>query len=504
MFYGMSGVLCRYANALVGFDSNTTWTFSIFSPVATAASGSLRRARAGIAPATFLLIALAVGVVVGRNPLVGVGLALAIVFVLVAIWDLAFGVCAFLLLAFLDVVSRNADLSLTKAAGALLAVVWLATMATRSHSRRGFVSAQPWLAAALVGFLAWSCLSAVWAEDPGAAFRSTGRFALDAMLIPIVFWAVRDRRHAIWVFAVFIIGAQLSVLWGITHHQVTPSGLPGQVGRLSGATVEANVLATLLIVSTVFAGALALVLRRAPLGRLLALTAAIVAIVAFLATFSRGGLVALAVVIVAGIVYGGRWRPALLVLALAVGLIGSVYFRDTPSRAVSRLTSASSTGRTDIWKVGMRMVKANPIAGVGSGNFTIAEPHYLLAPGSIGRPEFIIDTPLVAHNAYLHVLAEMGLVGLSLFLAVLALSIGSSLRAVSIFRRRNERTLEALARALIVALAGILAADFFLSEQYNKQLWLLLAMGPALLAMAARTPDAVVAPSRSSPASVGR
>jgi hypothetical protein len=33
---------------------------------------------------------------------------------------------------------------------------------------------------------------------------------------------------------------------------------------------------------------------------------------------------------------------------------------------------------------------------------------------------------------------------------------------------------------------AILAADFFLSEVYSKQLWLLLAIGPALLAVATR------------------
>jgi O-antigen ligase len=465
--------------------------------VATAASGSLRRARAGIAPATFVLIALAVGVVVGRNPLVGVGLALAIVFVLVVVWDLAFGVCAFLLLAFLDVVSRNADLSLTKAAGALLAATWVTTMATRGESRRSFVSAQPALVVVLVIFLAWSGLSAIWSEDPAAAFRSTVRFALNAMLVPIVFWAVRDRRHVLWIVAVFIVGAQLSVLWGMSHHQVTV-GRPGQVGRLSGATVEANALATLLIVCMVFAGALVLALRRAPLARALAAAAALAAMAAFFATFSRAGIVALAAVILAGIVYGGRWRSGFVALALVVAVVGFVYVNEATSGAAGRLSSENSSGRVDIWNVGLRMVKANPVGGVGSGNFTTAEPHYLLAPGSIERPELIIDTPLVAHNIYLHVLAEMGFVGLSLFLAVLALSVGSAIRAVSMFRRRREHLLEVLGRALVIALAGVLAADFFASEQYSKQLWLLLAMGPALLAIARRAPDRVEAAAASS------
>jgi len=39
-------------------------------------------------------------------------------------------------------------------------------------------------------------------------------------------------------------------------------------------------------------------------------------------------------------------------------------------------------------------------------------------------------------------------------------------------------------------LVGILAADFFISEQFGKQLWLLLGLGPALYGVARRTyPD---------------
>ena len=40
---------------------------------------------------------------------------------------------------------------------------------------------------------------------------------------------------------------------------------------------------------------------------------------------------------------------------------------------------------------------------------------------------------------------------------------------------------------MMIALVGILAADFFITEQYGKQLWLLLGLGPALLGVARRT-----------------
>jgi hypothetical protein len=39
---------------------------------------------------------------------------------------------------------------------------------------------------------------------------------------------------------------------------------------------------------------------------------------------------------------------------------------------------------------------------------------------------------------------------------------------------------------VFVGLVGILSADYFASEQFSKQLWLLLGLGPALLALAMR------------------
>jgi O-antigen ligase len=434
-----------------------------------------------------LLITVAVGVAAGLNPAIGFGLAVAVVFALLVTWDLALGVCGFLLIAPLDVLSKNNDLSLTKAAGALLVLAWLAAIATRGASKRDLISGQPWLTTALVAFLAWSVLSAIWAEDPSDTYRSTIRFALNAMLFPIIYFAVRDRRHVVWVLAVFVLGAQLSVLWGLTHTPSAGGASAEQVGRLTGARMEANALATLLVVSVVFAGALAVVLRGRTVARALAVAAVVAGVMALFATFSRAGLVAFAIAIFFGIFYGGRWRPVMAALGLAAVLVGAVFLSETSSGAIDRLTDSSTSGRSSIWTVGWRMVEAHPVVGVGSGNYTTAAPHYLLTePGTIEADHYILDTPYVAHNIYLHVLAEMGIIGLALFLAVLGLAIHAAVRAVRIFHRLGDRSMELVGRALVVALAGILAADFFMSEQYSKQLWVLLALGPVLLAIAHR------------------
>jgi O-antigen ligase len=203
-------------------------------------------------------------------------------------------------------------------------------------------------------------------------------------------------------------------------------------------------------------------------------------------TLSRGGLVALGAALVAAVAVAGRRRWLVLVIALVAAASTVLYFAAFASpEARHRVTTVQGgTGREDVWKVGWRMVESHPIRGIGAGNFPTSSVHYLLAPGAILRSDFIVDTPKVAHNMYLEVLAENGVVGLALFLAVLGFSLGCTLKAVRAFREGGDTEMEILARALFVALVGLLAADFFGSRQFSKQLWLLLSLAPALLAIA--------------------
>ena len=160
-----------------------------------------------------------------------------------------------------------------------------------------------------------------------------------------------------------------------------------------------------------------------------------------------------------------------------------------PPAARDRITKADGgSGRTDIWKVGWRMVQAHPINGVGAGNFQNTSVHYLLAPGPIKFSQYIVDIPEVAHNAYLQVLAETGVVGLSLFLFVILGCVGAAGKAARNFRRRSDREGELLATAVLVATASVLAGYFFLSDEHSKYLWLLLSLGPALLALSSKDP----------------
>ena len=71
------------------------------------------------------------------------------------------------------------------------------------------------------------------------------------------------------------------------------------------------------------------------------------------------------------------------------------------------------------------------------------------------------------------------------------------LRAMWLAARRFEASgdtaMVVLAQAILVGLIGMLAASVFISDGNDQRLWLLFALGPALLA-AARAPAAAARP----------
>jgi O-antigen ligase len=84
-----------------------------------------------------------------------------------------------------------------------------------------------------------------------------------------------------------------------------------------------------------------------------------------------------------------------------------------PTGLNARLFSASGTGRADLWAVAARQADSAPLIGTGAGTF---ERHWLAE-----RPTASVARD--AHNLYLEALAEMGIVGLMLVLAVVSIPV---------------------------------------------------------------------------------
>jgi len=149
-----------------------------------------------------------------------------------------------------------------------------------------------------------------------------------------------------------------------------------------------------------------------------------------LLTASRGAtlatVVALTIVPLTQARLGGRQRVALLLTVIL--LIGGVlYF--VPETSWERLSTMPAefeqgtfTGRTIIWRAGWEIFRAHPFVGIGANAFRLLVSRELQEPIRMGEA----DPAPPAHNTFLSVLVEQGVLGFVVFcgmLGALALSL---------------------------------------------------------------------------------
>jgi O-antigen ligase len=104
------------------------------------------------------------------------------------------------------------------------------------------------------------------------------------------------------------------------------------------------------------------------------------------------------------------------------------------------------------------------------------EPSYATQTSlNLTTVRFIVNDRLVVHNTYLQMAAELGVVGLFLLLAVLLVPVRLAGRALA----RLDQVLGELefqVRGLLAGTVGLFVAYFFLSAEFEKPLWLVLAL----------------------------
>ncbi len=330
-------------------------------------------------------------------------------------------------------------------------------------------------------------LSVVWADDPHAAIAAVGRYAILVGTTLVGIAVIRRRDDALMVSYGFLAGAGATVAVGL----LTGARFGG--GRLAGAVGDPNELAAALVAALVLVPPLLVRAVKHGAHRTAALVACAGALVltGLLLTGSRGGMLALLAVAAIAVFAGRHWRPwavpVLVAGALAAVAIGT---GGTLPGPMSHLTSTDTAGRTSLWTVAVRMVEANPLTGVGAGNFQTAAPRYVAQPGSIARTDIVLDVPRDAHNTYLQVVSEAGLPGLLALVAIEVLTIAGAVSAAGRFRDRGDRDMAFLAQAVALALVGAIAASMFISTEFDKQLWLLVAMCAGLWRVSTPVPEA--------------
>jgi O-antigen ligase len=440
----------------------------------------LREPDAAIAAAG-LLSALLVGVGLAADLPVGLALLVGLCYAAIALSNLQLGLALWVPLAFMEGIPL---LNLAgKAAGLLVVVAWLGSFQSIRRTVAATLSRHRRLVATLAGLLAWSSLSLAWSADLALGLEDIWHWYLLAVLFVVVATTVTTPRALRLVLAAFVAGAVVSVVVGLADGSLT-SAVDGGA-RLSGTAGDPNFLASSLVAATVLAAGL-LADARSPLVRFLLVAAMAVLITGLVASGSRGGLLAAAATIVAAFVLFKRRRVHVAAIVAVGAGIAALAFINVPGTWERVTNFDDDNGRSDLWTVAWRMGDDHPVAGVGVNNYRARSADYVREPGALENVNLIVDDPHLVHNTYLELFAETGVVGLALFVGFVLACLRATKLAADRFEARQERALGALAQAVLVATISMLAAAVFLSGATDKRLWLLLALGPALLTVAGR------------------
>lgn len=431
-----------------------------------------------------LAVAAAFGLLAAVQPLLAGELAAAAVLAYLIFADLAIGFGILVFISFLaTAVPASGSLSATKGIGLLLALAWLAHISRVGHGVRDFFADHSRLVGVMVAFLGWNAVTLLWAQDPGAGLTDFYQYALTFLLLPIGYTAIRRPRDLKIVLVATVLGAMVAAASAILQ---PPNPEVVESARATGTIGDPNELAAAMLVGLSLAAGLVAAREDSARQRLMGLLAIPLCAAAIFLSASRGGLVALVIVLIVATVTGGRWRRAIAVIMVGIAAAGTLYFAEfAPPPARERIVTLNTgSGRTELWDVGLRMFRANPFGGVGAGNYQAVSPSYVLQPGSLPNANLIFAAHKIAHNAYLEVLVDTGVPGLLLLLAVIVGCLSCTLKAARVAEEHGNQTLEAFSRFTFLALIGILAAEFFISDIHDKVLWALLALGPALLGLA--------------------
>jgi O-antigen ligase len=367
----------------------------------------------------------------------------------------------------------------------LLFIGWLGTAGTR-RARLPVLREHPLLVGAIVLCASWLTISIIWAEEPGKAAYGAGYWWEAVLVFVVVATTIVRPRDVRIVALAFVIGAVVSVALGFLGIGNPSSSLGTEdVGsRLVGGGGDPNYQAAAFLGAIFIAGGLIGVYRK-PAARIALSFALAFITVGFFATDSRGGVLALVFALVAAFVLLPHQRARVLgwTMIAAVGL--AVYLQFRPA-ALDRLThfSGGGSGRLDAWTVAWRIFREHPLIGIGLDNFTVLEPRYALQSGTLSDVRVVAEMPVLVHNTYLQLLVETGPIGLIVFLIVVLGSMRASWLAARRFDALGRSDYANLARAVLIGTIGILAANFFITNGNNFELWILLALGPVMLAIA--------------------
>jgi O-antigen ligase len=354
-----------------------------------------------------------------------------------------------------------------KGMGVVIVLSWLLNMAV-NRKRRMQIDG---LLMTMMLFVLWSGLLIMVSIEAGTAIGRTMTF-FQLVIGAAMFSTIIDSRTRLrGVYRIIVAWTTFSALIGIAQYL---SGMPEAVGLIGNRNAFAMYVNIALVCAYLLHQSV-----RGPLEKMMLAMSIPVLFLALALTFSRAGLIVLGVAMALVFAKAARERRFQILIASSVLIILIAVFLPAAfwSRAGSIVPSIqrqeNSFGlRVGLWKAGIRMVADHPISGVGPGNFRVALPRY-------GRGA-ILGARLGAHNSYVSVAAEMGIVGLTLFLLLHIMALKRIRRRSAAAARSGDTDVGLLALTAETCILIIMLSALSGHLESTKYLWIFFGLAMAI------------------------
>ena len=326
------------------------------------------------------------------------------------------------------------------------------------HRAATFPAALPfWLL-----LLGVSLLTYLWSVDPERTFRDLIALTSVIVLYVVCSLVAVNRRELSLVEAGIAAGGAITGL--VAAYQLATSTIAvsgGDIPRfrmdVGGQGGDPNITAAILVLPLVVATARATrdggMLRRA-----LYLLAAALTGLAIILTASRGSVIAALAAIAVLAAHESRGKVIALYLAVPA-TIAAAALAVAPETAISRFGKRETTGRSDIWRLGIAACPQYCWTGSGWGAFGEVHKRQVLA-SAVGKGHRL---RYQAHNMLLAMAIEAGLVALALAVIGLAVTASELLKLPATLRGPP-----------LAAFAGLLVSNMFVANFDYKYFWLVL------------------------------
>jgi O-antigen ligase len=258
-------------------------------------------------------------------------------------------------------------------------------------------------------FVAWCCASLIWSVGPEATFFRVITYLSLLLFLWMISEFTDSKRQLLWVMRSYFLGCCVSlVMVLVAFVQHGEFALDDTRYSYSESSGNPNSLASQLDIAVIVAVYLAVNTKAKR--RIVYWVSIPLLCFGVLLSGSRTGTIALVIAISMSLQVAWRrgWRigiSVLLMIGCAVWMIGTY----VPGALVERVTDMNEGStlplRQELWLLGMECWRTSPVTGVGAGAFVDA----VVAKGS---------RSLVAHNTFVSILVETGIVGMGLMLAV--------------------------------------------------------------------------------------